>query len=97
MFDKKRYITTGIYKTIPSYFKKFIWDFINNMDGIEQDYLQVFELSSENNVQKVTHSQERPKYKREYLVYNTPHSPIKAKIFVVDSGEYCTMMLAEEY
>ena len=68
--------------------------------GLEMDYLQVFTLKSatENGkeVQEIKLLQEQPKREQKICVnFNT--APIAAKIFVIDSGEYTTMMLNDEY
>jgi len=52
-------------------------------------------LSSENGKQKITHTQEVPEYKKEYI-FNTG-TVITAKIFVIDDKTHSTMLLAEEY
>ena len=62
---------------------------------VDCDYLQVFSLSSENGKQKITHTQEVPEYKKEYI-FNTG-TVITAKIFVIDDKTHSTMLLAEEY
>ena len=62
---------------------------------VDCDYLQVFSLSSENGKQKITHTQEVPEYKKEYI-FNTG-TAITAKIFVIDDKTHSTMLLAEEY
>lgn len=48
-----------------------------------------------NGEQKIIHEQEVPEFKREYLL-NFPE-PIAAKVYVIDDGDHCTMLLAEEY
>ena len=62
---------------------------------VDIDYLQVFSLSAQNGRQKIIHTQEVPEYKREY-VFNIG-TAIDAKIYVIDSGTYSTMLFAQEY
>ena len=62
---------------------------------VDIDYLQVFSLSAQNGRQRVTHTQEVPEYKQEY-VFNSG-TAIDAKIYVIDSGTYSTMLFAQEY
>ena len=62
---------------------------------VDIDYLQVFSLSAQNGRQRVIHTQEVPEYKREY-VFNIG-TAIDAKIYVIDSGTYSTMLFAQEY
>ena len=61
-----------------------------------KDYLHVFELAKENDKIKITHSQEQPEYKSEYLI-ETDAPFYMAKIFVIDDETHITMLLAEEY
>ena len=58
-------------------------------------HYQVFRLSAESGMQKITHSQEQPEYSKEYLFPS--EEPITAKIFVIDDETHTTMLLAEEY
>ena len=62
---------------------------------VDIDYLQVFSLYVKNGKQVITHTQEVPEYKREY-VFNIG-TAINAKIYVIDSGTYSTMLFAQEY
>ena len=64
---------------------------------IEKDYLQVFEIESISiDLLRIVHKQEVPCYENEYLVSGIENIN-KEKIFVIDSGEYSTMMYAHEY
>ena len=46
-------------------------------------------------MQKIIHEQEQPEYLKEYLL--KLYDPITAKVYVIDSDTYSTMLLAEEY
>ena len=92
MFNN-RYITKGVRSEIPAVLQLFMYDCISVI--LEKDYLQIFRLSVLNGKQKIIHEQEQPEFKREYLL-NIPE-PITAKVYVIDDGDYCTMLLAEEY
>ena len=59
------------------------------------DYLQIFELGKYKYLQKITHKQEQPEFKRQYLM--AADEIVREKVYVIDSGEYCTMLLAKEY
>ena len=63
---------------------------------IQQDYLQVFELSEEKGEQKIEHSQEVPEYKWEHL-FNVGTFIFSGKVFVIDDETHSTMLLASEY
>ena len=45
--------------------------------------------------QKITHIQEEPEYKKEYLL--EAGTIFIGKIFAIDDGDHSTMLLAEEY
>jgi hypothetical protein len=78
-----------------------LWELVEKRlaSGAKTDYLQVFDLkykgSEEYPIQYLVHRQEQPDYKMEYTVEYK--NPITTKIYVIDSGEYSTMLLAEEY
>ncbi len=93
MFKSERYMTKGVQSDIPVVLQIFMWDCIKAVP--EQDYLQLFLLSEVDGKQKVVHEQEVPEYKREYLLAFP--EPINAKVYVIDDGDHCTMLLAEEY
>ena len=64
---------------------------------VKKDYLQVFEIEPiKDNLLRIEHGQEVPKYKKEIIVSNVGINS-KVKLFVIDAGEYSTMMLSEEY
>ena len=94
MFNSKRYLTRGVDLTIPLELQIFMWSCIDNLK-VEKDYLQVFNLSVVNGIQRVEHKQEVPEYQNTYSVLMA--NPVDAKIFVIDDVEHSTMLLAEEY
>ena len=96
MFDKERYLTRGVSNKIPFEIQLLMWSMIEELK-VNKDYLQVFEVNPINdNLLKIEHRQEVPKYKKEIIVRNIGINS-KEKIFVIDEGEYSTMMLSEEY
>lgn len=94
MFRSPRYMTKGIDEDIPFELQMFIWSCINALPE-ESDYLQVFELSALSGMQQIVHHAEEPEYRKVYIF--PAENPITAKIYVIDSVEYTTMLLAEEY
>ena len=66
MFNGKRYLTKGVDLTIPLELQIFMWSCIDNLK-VEKDYLQVFNLSVFNSIQRVEHKQEVPEYQNTYL------------------------------
>lgn len=96
MFDKDRYLTRGVSNEIPFEIQLLLWSMIGEVK-VKKDYLQVFEIEPINdNLLKIEHRQEVPKYKKDILVKNVGINS-KVKIFVIDDGVYATMMLSEEY
>jgi hypothetical protein len=99
MFKGKKFVTNGVKDTIPQWLQNLLFYMINIMEVSEKDYLQVFELSSVNvdgiQKQKIIHSQEQPSYKNEEII--NAKIPIDAKVYVIDEGEHCTMLLSKEY
>lgn len=72
---------------------------INGRPIDEWVYLQVFELSeTATGLQRIVHKQEQPEYRVEYIITEEcAPKAVTAKIFVIDDGDHCTMLLAEEY
>lgn len=97
MFESQRYITKGVQVSIPTEIQGLLWYLVDDLksQGIEQDYLQVFRLESGPKGLKIIHIQEVPPYQKEHLV--EVNCQLKEKIFVIDSEDYCTMLLAHEY
>ena len=95
MFENPRYLTAGVDATIPPYLQLFMWGCIDRLPE-ERDYLQVFTLEPMGDImQRITHSSEEPEYNMTYLL--PTDSPITAKIYIIDSDAYSTMLLASEY
>lgn len=96
MFDKDIYLTRGVSKEIPFEVQLLMWSMIGEVTT-NKDYLQAFEIEPiKSNLLKIEHRQEVPKYKKEIVVRNVGINS-KVNIFVIDYGEYATMMLSEEY
>ena len=94
MFDNGRYLTQGVNTEIPPEIQLFLWGCIDKLPP-ERDYLQVFELNDMAGMQQIIHSTEQPEHR---MVYVMPcDRPITAKVYVIDSGDYSTMLLASEY
>ena len=93
--NKNRYLTRGVHETIPVYIQLFIWTAIDQMPE-PKDYLQVFHLEIVNGMQGIKHSSEEPDFHMTYVLA-VVEKPVTAKIYVIDDGDHCTMLLAEEY
>ncbi len=101
MFIKNnRYITRGINEELDLRLQRILWNMIDNLkeEGKELDYLQVFKVRKHEEKIMIEHSQEVPKYKENYVLdLNNIEINEIIKVFVIDSEDYSTMMLAEEY
>lgn len=97
MFErsKGRYLTRGIDAEIPIDIQIFMWEAVDKMPE-PKDYLQVFNLSVENGLQIIKHTSEQPKFDMTYIL-TTLTKAVTAKIYIIDDGDHCTMLLAEEY
>ena len=98
MFDKAKYLTRGVDAEIPVFVQLAIWQMIEQARAkIKLDYLQVFNLTAvkTESTQIIKHSQEQSKYA--YTVGFDFDNPVSAKIYVIDSVDYATMLLASEY
>ena len=97
MFEKTkgRYLTRGVDADIPAELQLFMWQAIDQMPE-PKDYLQVFRLSVENGLQVIHHSSEQPEFKMTYILA-TVDTHINEKVYVIDDGDHCTMLLASEY
>lgn len=100
--ESERYLTRNIANEIEPLIQMYLWELIDERKhkGEEVDYFQIFDLSVENQdgkaMQKIVHRQEEPEYSCvHYLNYIS--EPITCKIWVIDSGEYWTMLFPEEY
>lgn len=101
-FDGKRYITRGINETIPFDVQLLMFaglDVMQDKTDGELDYLQIFKLETIENDGVLTlhihHEQEVPEAETDYIYPISER--IDEKVYIIDSEEYVTMLLAEEY
>ena len=94
MFPMKRYVTARIADEVPVTLQLFMWACIDMLE-VEADYLQVFDLTATSEGQRIAHIQEQPEYRKKYLM--KCDKPLSAKIFVIDDGEYATMLFTKDY
>ena len=99
MFQSKRYVTRGVIDRVPSAVQDFLWNLVDNLvarNEVEIDYLQVFELGqAENGSQQIIHKQEVPEYHAVYQ-FGKVENPLNIKVYVIDDGGICTMLLPSE-
>ncbi|MCM1222508.1 MAG: DUF960 domain-containing protein [Lachnospiraceae bacterium] len=94
MFNNQRYLTKGVQVEIPLALQLFMWGCIDRMPE-PKDYFQVFKFENSGELQKITHFSEQPEHHKEYMI--PTDNPITSKVYIIDSVEYSTMLLAEEY
>lgn len=102
MFKKNnRYVTRGVNEEIDMRLQLIMWSMIDKLKdkgNIEVDYLQVFKIRKEANKIAINQSQEVPKYS---CTYEIEIEDIQIdgviKVYVIDSGEYSTMLFPHEY
>lgn len=96
MFEtsKGRYLTRGVDAEIPLELQILMWQAVDEMPE-PKDYLQVFNLSEDNGLQVIQHTSEQPEFEMTYITQTD--KPVTHKIYIIDDGEHCTMLLAEEY
>ncbi len=94
MFNNQRYLTRGAADEIPLELQFFMWECVDRMPE-PKDYFQVFELSNLSGMQRIVHFSEQPEYRMNYFI--PTNKAVTAKIYIIDSNEYSTMLLASEY
>ena len=86
-------LTRGVDAEIPIELQVLMWQAVDQMPE-PKDYLQVFRLSKESGLQIIHHTSEQPQFEMTYIA--EAEKPVTAKVYIIDDGEHCTMLLAEE-
>ena len=102
MFKKdNRYVTRGVNEEVDIRLQLIMWsmiDKLNDEGNVELDYLQVFKLRKEGNKIVINQSQEVPEYSCTYEIeIEDIQIEDEIKVYVIDSGEYSTMLFPSEY
>ena len=97
--QENRYVSRQANELIPVGIQLLMWNMIDELKSkIELDYLQIFRLKKNNNKVIMEHEQEVPTYKGLYELQEDAISiGHDIKIYVIDSVDYATMILASEY
>ena len=97
--QENRYVSRQANELIPVGIQLLMWNMIDELKAkIELDYLQIFRLKKNNNKVIMEHEQEVPAYKEQYeLQEDAIFIEHDIKIYVIDSVDYSTMILASEY
>ena len=102
MFKKdNRYVTRGVNDEVNIRLQLIMWSMIDKLKdegNVELDYLQVFKLRREGNKILINQSQEVPEYSCTYEIeIEDVQIDDEIKVYVIDSGEYSTMLFPSEY
>ena len=101
MFNKQnRYVSREANSVIDIRLQLIMWNLIDELkEKKEVDYLQIFRISKEDDKKTIIeHEQEVPKYKVKYSIEILDIEITGViKVYVIDSVDYSTMILAEEY
>ena len=102
MFKKdNRYVTRGVNEEVDIRLQLMIWSMLDKLKdegNVELDYLQVFKIRKEENKIVISQSQEVPEYSYTYEIeLEDIQIDDEIKVYVIDSGEYSTMLFPSEY
>ncbi|WP_238917087.1 DUF960 family protein [Clostridium sp. YIM B02555] len=101
MFNKEnRHVSRGVNSVIDIRLQLIMWNLIDELkQKIEVDYLRIFRISKEDNKKIIIeHEQEVLKYKEKYSIELSDIEITGViKIYVIDSIDYATIILAEGY
>lgn len=105
MFKKNLFLTRGINECLPKSIQYLLWSLLfENKDNENLDYLQIFELSYDRNVNqlKVIWRQEDPEFEKILYFTDVESLDNDMKVWVICTApgteeEYSTMLLPEEY
>ncbi len=102
MFKKdKRYVTRGVNEEVDIRLQLIMWSMIDKLkdeENVELDYLQVFRIRKEGKKIVISQSQEVPEYSCTYEIeLEDIQIDDEIKLYVIDSGEYSTMLFPSEY
>ncbi|WP_343102057.1 DUF960 family protein [Romboutsia sp. MSSM.1001216sp_RTP31141st1_G3_RTP31141_220114] len=96
MFSKQRYLTREVAEKVPVEIQLLMWNMIEELK-VKKDYLQVFQLKEQGQqMLGIKHKQEIPEFTQTILIKNIGIKK-EMKIYVIDSGDYSTMMFSHEY
>ena len=102
MFKKdNRYVTREVNEEVDIRLQLIMWSMIDKLkdeESVELDYLQVFKIRKEGNKVVINQSQEVPEYSCTYEIeIEDIQIEDEIKVYVIDSGEYSTMLFPSEY
>ncbi|WP_314303938.1 DUF960 family protein [Brevibacillus parabrevis] len=96
-------MTRGVNEVVSVELQLALWGILERRRerGDQLDHLQIFELSAEmvdgEPLQTVLNKQEQPFHEEVFYVDHIENLAIGVTVWVMDSGEYATMLLPNEY
>ena len=102
MFKKdNRYVTREVNEEVDIRLQLMIWSMLDKLKdegNVELDYLQIFKIRKDGNKIVISQSQEVPEYSCTYEIeLEDIQIDDEIKLYVIDSGEYSTMLFPSEY
>ena len=102
MFKKdNRYVARGVNEEVDVRLQLIMWSMIDKLKdegNVELDYLQVFKIRKKGRDIVISQSQEVPEYSCTYEIeLEDIQIDDEIKVYVIDSGEYSTMLFPSEY
>lgn len=97
-----RFLTQQIADKMPMPLQIFLWTAIEDLqkDGLPLDYLQVFTFKKvADGLYAIEHTQEQPDRNIVYYVTGNDlgvENVVGRKVYIIDDGDYSTIMFAEE-
>ena len=99
--EDNRYVTRGVNEEVDIRLQLIIWSIIDKLKdkgNVELEYLQIFKIRKEGNKIVINQSQEVPEYSCTYEIeLEDVELDDEIKVYVIDSGEYSTMLFSSEY
>ncbi len=102
-FGSQRYVTRGVNDELNPELQLLLWVMLDKhiRTGLNMDYLQVFNLNTETlgnrKIQVITQSQEQPTRSKSSRCPGVDKPLNGSTVWIIDSGEYVTMLLPSEY
>lgn len=97
--DKPRYATQQIALNVSVEIQILLWRIMDNRRYTQEplDYLQVFHLQRNGDMQRVVNKQEEPAMEMIVQLELKESQPIDTTIWIMDNGSRCIMLFPNEY
>lgn len=95
-----KYITKSVNENIPINLQVILWDLYDNMEVSKKDYLQIFNISTEDNYYIIKHQQEVPEYEKITKILIDEQDEIilvNDKLYIIDDITHLTLLMAYDY